>query len=164
MLQEKQETAEGKYLAESKIESHGRTAAALVFEKEKLDNALLKMVTILKQAGRKEESEWLGKHVVTSTNTDFRIRDITEAKEREAAKKVSGSKRKKKDQSEEKSKKVKVKKEFYGDVSMDAEEEDCSDEEEVVTCEVVASTDEEDNDSENVSEDEESDQEAEFDE
>lgn len=164
VLQEKQETAEGKYLAESKIESHGRTAAALVFEKEKLDNALLKMVTILKQAGRKEESEWLGKHVVTSTNTDFRIRDITEAKEREAAKKVSGSKRKKKDQSEEKSKKVKVKKEFYGDVSMDAEEEDCSDEEEVVTCEVVASTDEEDNDSENVSEDEESDQEAEFDE
>ena len=41
-LQEKQE-AGGKFLAESKIESHGRTSALLVFEKEKLDNALLKV-------------------------------------------------------------------------------------------------------------------------
>lgn len=35
-LQEKQETAGGKFLAESKIESHGKTSALLVFEKEKL--------------------------------------------------------------------------------------------------------------------------------
>ena len=43
-LQEKQETAGGKFLAESKIESHGKTSALLVFEKEKLDNALLKVL------------------------------------------------------------------------------------------------------------------------
>lgn len=35
-LQEKQETTGGKFLAESKIESHGKTSALLVFEKEKL--------------------------------------------------------------------------------------------------------------------------------
>lgn len=35
-LQQKQETSGGKYIAESKIESHGRIASLLVFEKEKL--------------------------------------------------------------------------------------------------------------------------------
>ena len=43
-LLKKQETKDGKFLAESKIESHGRTSALLVFEKEKLDNALLKVI------------------------------------------------------------------------------------------------------------------------
>jgi len=43
-LQEKQEIEGGKFLAESKIESHGKTSALLVFEKEKLDNALLKVL------------------------------------------------------------------------------------------------------------------------
>ncbi|KAL7521904.1 hypothetical protein ACHAWX_006627 [Stephanocyclus meneghinianus] len=83
-LQEKHETVEGKYLAESKIESHGRIASLLVFEKEKLDNAFLKVVTILKQSGWEKESSWLAKHVVSSLDSDFVIKGIEQAKEREA--------------------------------------------------------------------------------
>ncbi len=97
-LQEKQETAEGKFLAESKIESHGKTSALLVFEKERLDNALLKVGSKLKQSGLDEDSEWLEDHVVSNLNRDFIIKRVEDAKAREApnTKKTSsgGAKRK----------------------------------------------------------------------
>jgi hypothetical protein len=85
-LQEKQETAEGKFLAESKIESHGKTSALLVFEKERLDNALLKVGSKLKQSGLDEDSEWLENHVVSNLNRDFIIKRVEDAKAREAPK------------------------------------------------------------------------------
>lgn len=110
-LQEKQETTGGKFLAESKIESHGKTSALLVFEKEKLDNALLKAGAKLKQAGLEEDSEWLEDHVVSNLNRDFVIKRVEDAKAREAPKtkkKPAGAKRKVK--SEPTSKKSKKKK------------------------------------------------------
>ena len=153
-LQEKHETTGGKYLAESKIESHGRTASQLVFEKEKLDNALLKVATVLKQAGLKEESIWLGKHVVTSQERDFVIKSIEKAQEREAPKKKtsSGSKRKvKEEHAEKKNKKVKVKRVGEMDDENVASDDDDvsqensdveSDESEAAECEVVEEADE----------------------
>lgn len=177
VLQGKQQTSEGKYLAESKIESHGRVASQLVFEKEKLDNALLKMGATLKQAGLTERCEWLGKHVVTSADREFRIRDVEQAKKREAPKqkKTAGSKRKVKDESNKKKKKVKVKKEEEGSQADDSSQEhsDGSDEESeeaAATCEVVdsdmedaESQDEQEEIEEEMDEDDESDEEAEFD-
>ena len=108
-IQEKQETTGGKFLAESKIESHGKISALLVFEKEKLDNALLKVGAKLKQIGLEEESVWLEEHVVTSLNRDFVIKrgDIQEAKEREAPKKKKSAVSKRKVKTEPVSKKRK---------------------------------------------------------
>ena len=93
-LQEKQQT--GKFIAERKIESHGKIAALLVFEKEKLDNSLLTVSTKLKQAGLVHESEWLENHIIANKNPDFVIKQVAQAKEREApvSKKSAGSKRK----------------------------------------------------------------------
>ena len=75
-LQDKQET---------KIESHGRTASQLVFEKEKLDNGLLKVCSVLKLAGLYEESKWLSKHIATSQDISFKVQNIAEARERDNA-------------------------------------------------------------------------------
>ena len=87
---------QGKFIAERKIESHGKIAALLVFEKEKLDNALLTVSTKLKQNGLVYESEWLEKHIIANNNPDFIIKQVAQAKEREApvSKKSAGSKRK----------------------------------------------------------------------
>lgn len=104
-LHEKQETSDGKFLAESKIESHGKTSALLVFEKEKLDNALLKVGAKLKQVGLEEESEWLEEHVVSNLSRDFKIKNVEDAKAREAPK------RKPKKESSTGAKKRKVKSE-----------------------------------------------------
>lgn len=97
-LQEKQETTGGKLLAECKIESHGKIAALLVFEKEKLDNSLLRVGAKLKQSGLERESEWLENHIVANLNPDFIIKRVAEAKKREAPalkkKAAVGSKRK----------------------------------------------------------------------
>mmetsp|Transcript_17604 Transcript_17604/g.31988 ORF Transcript_17604/g.31988 Transcript_17604/m.31988 type:complete len:286 (+) Transcript_17604:779-1636(+) len=186
-LQEKQETAGGKFLAESKIESHGKTSALLVFEKEKLDNALLKLGTKLKQAGLEEDSEWLEDHVVTNLNRDFVIRRVEDAKAREAPKtkkQKSSSGVKRKVKSEPTGKKSKKKKrvepkeeeeeeEDGSDVddadeasameSVDAESVDDADGDDVVSLSrlTAAMEDDDDDDSEEESESEE---EAEFDE
>ena len=134
-IQEKHETSVGKFLAESKIESHGKISALLVFEKEKLDNALLKVGARLKQAGFEDDSEWLEEHVVASLNRDFDIKkgDIQNAKEREAPKKKRNpaEKRKAKPKSSPKKKK-KVKKEKNETpvaevISSDVEEDDIAD-------------------------------------
>ncbi len=95
-LQEKQKTAGEKFLAENKIESHGKIAALLVFEKEKLDNSFLKVAAKLKQSGLKRESKWLENHIVANLNPDFSIKRVAEAREREAPKKkaTAGTKRK----------------------------------------------------------------------
>ncbi len=63
-----------KYLAESKIRLHGRVAADVVFEKEKSDNALMKIISRLKTCGYEREYKWLEKKVVISTSRDFRIK------------------------------------------------------------------------------------------
>ena len=96
-VQEKQQTTGGKFLAESKIESHGKTSALLVFEKEKLDNAFLTVGAKLKQSGLQQESEWLENHVVANLNPDFTIKRVAEARAREApvpTKNKAGAKRK----------------------------------------------------------------------
>ena len=85
-LQEQETAAGGKFLAESKIASHGKTSAMLVFEKEKLDTALLKVSAKLKQSGLDDESEWLENHVVSNLNRDFVIKRVEDAKAREAPK------------------------------------------------------------------------------
>jgi hypothetical protein len=111
-LQEKQETAEGKFLAESKIESHGKTSALLVFEKERLDSALLKVGSKLKQSGLDDDSEWLENHVVSNLNRDFIIKRVEDAKAREAPKtkkkSSGGAKRKVKSEISFKTKKKRV--------------------------------------------------------
>ena len=74
-MQELLHTGNGKkYLAESKIRLHGRVAADVVFEKEKSDNALMKMISRLKSCGYEREYKWLEKRVVISTSRDFRIK------------------------------------------------------------------------------------------
>ena len=68
-----------------------------MFEKEKLDNAFLKVGAKLKQSGLKRESKWLENRVVANLNPDFSIKRVAEAREREAPapkKKAAGSKRK----------------------------------------------------------------------
>lgn len=128
-LQEKQETAGGKFLAESKIESHGKTSALIVFEKERLDNALLKVAAKLKQSGLDEDSEWLENHVVSNLNRDFNIKRVEDAKAREAPKKKQkssgGAKRKvKSEHSKSKPKKKRVELEEDSDVDDDDADED----------------------------------------
>jgi len=84
-VQEKSNAGDGKLLADSKIESHGRIAAQLVFEKEMSDTALLKMSAKLKAMGFEGEKAWLEKQVVASVSRDFRIKrnEIKAARERE---------------------------------------------------------------------------------
>jgi len=186
-LQEKQETAGGKFLAESKIESHGKTSALLVFEKEKLDNALLKVGAKLKQAGLEEDSEWLEDHVVSNLNRDFGIRRVEDAKAREAPKtkkKAAGGDNKRRVKSEPTSNKSKKKKrviepeeEDDSDVddgadeasvmeSVDADESMDEDGEDVISlARLTADMEDDDEGSDDDSEDEaESEEEAEFDE
>jgi len=97
-LQEKHETTGGKFLTENKIETHGKISALLVCEKEKLDNAFLKIGAKLKHVG--VISDWLQEYSFISLNRDFVIKraDIQLAKEREAPRTkkntVSGDKRK----------------------------------------------------------------------
>jgi len=83
---------DGRLLADSKIESQGRVASQLVFEKEKSDNALLKMSSKLKLQGNDRESTWIENQVVTSISRDFRIdkKKIKTAQESE----TKGKKRK----------------------------------------------------------------------
>ena len=88
VLQEVQGSGDkGKFLAESKIESYGKVSSALVFEKERLDNALLKVGQKLKQLKLEQDSEWLQDKVVVNLNRDFKIIDTEGAKAREAPKK-----------------------------------------------------------------------------
>eukprot|EP00970_Alexandrium_tamarense_P013984 scaffold3786_cov204-Alexandrium_tamarense.AAC.31 len=156
-LQELQETVEGKYLAESKIESHGKTAAALVFEKEKLDNALLRVGSMLKQHGLEEDAMWLEKHVVTTLNRDFGIKSIQDAKEREAPKKRKSATLKK---SRVKSEGGKQKKEKRAKPEPMSEHEDdvdaasvADDESEAVSCEVLTEDVDDDDDDESSDDD-----------
>ena len=135
-LQDKQET---------KIESHGRTASQLVFEKEKLDNGLLKVCSVLKLAGLYEESKWLSKHIATSQDISFKVQNIAEAREREAPKKKksAGSKRKVKKEPTENKKKAKVERDNASHVDDDASQDnsDGSDDEDDVVAEVVSGAD-----------------------
>ena len=62
-------------------------SSALVFEKERLDNALLKVGQKLKQLKLEQDSEWLQDKVVVNLNRDFKIIDTEGAKAREAPKK-----------------------------------------------------------------------------
>ena len=127
-LQGKQETASGKFLAESKIESHGKTSALLVFEKEKLDNALLKVAGKLKQAGLEDESEWLEEHVVNNQNRDFVIKGVADAKAREApkkkVKKEAGAKKRKVKSEPGADKKKKAKKKKQRTAESDEDDDD----------------------------------------
>ncbi|KAL3799646.1 hypothetical protein ACHAW5_004517 [Stephanodiscus triporus] len=128
-LQEKQETAGGKFLAESKIESHGKTSALIVFEKERLDNALLKVAAKLKQSGLDEDSEWLENHVVSNLNRDFNIKRVEDAKAREAPKKkqkLSGGAKRKVKSEHSKSKPKKKRVELEEDSNIDDDSNDDS--------------------------------------
>ena len=98
VLQEVQGSGDkGKFLAESKIESYGKVSSALVFEKERLDNALLKVGQKLKQLKLEQDSEWLQDKVVVNLNRDFKIIDTEGAKAREAPKKKKAAKKEKKE-------------------------------------------------------------------
>jgi hypothetical protein len=144
-LQEKQETAGGKYLAESKIESHGKTSALLVFEKERLDNALLKVASKLKQSGLDEDSKWLESHVVSNLNRDFIITRVNDAKAREAPKtkkKSSGGAKRKVKLEESKSKKKKKRVDL--DERNGSDVDDDADEGSVVEVDADESTDDDD--------------------
>merc|ERR1712238_283046 len=80
-LQEKENTGEGKVLANSKIQSNGRISAQVVFKKERSDNTLLKISAKLKIMGLKKDSLWLENHLVISKSRDFKItRDEKEKK------------------------------------------------------------------------------------
>ena len=85
-LQEKTEAGEGKFITDKKIESHGRIAAQVVFEKERMDNSLNKACLQLSSVGMEADRAWLEKQVVQSANRDFKIKthSIKAAQEREA--------------------------------------------------------------------------------
>jgi len=141
-LQEKHETGEGKFLAESKIESHGKTSALLVFEKERLDNALLKVGSKLKQSGLDEDSEWLENHVVSNLNRDFIIKRVEDAKAREAPKtkkKPSGGAKRKVKSENSKSDKTKKKR-----VDIDKKNDEDADEGSVMEVDADESMDDDD--------------------
>jgi len=131
VLQEVQGSGDkGKFLAESKIESYGKVSSALVFEKERLDNALLKVGQKLKQLKLEQDSEWLQDKVVVNLNRDFKIIDTEGAKAREAPKKKKAVKKEKKEgkgtkrvKKEKKSTKKAMKKRKLS-VGSDEEEED----------------------------------------
>lgn len=73
-MQEMLKIGNGKMLAESKIQTHGRIAADVVFEKEKNDNSLIKLSLKMNACGHEKESKWLEKQVVSSCSRDFRIK------------------------------------------------------------------------------------------
>jgi hypothetical protein len=132
-LQEQETAAGGKYLAESKIASHGKTSAMLVFEKEKLDSSLLKVSAKLKQSGLDDESEWLENHVVSNLNRDFVIKRVEDAKAREApkTKKVKRVVKAEKSSTKARKKRAKVEVEIESDVDDDDDndhDEDVEDE------------------------------------
>ena len=118
-LQEQETAAGGKFLAESKIASHGKTSAMLVFEKEKLDSALLKVSAKLKQSGLDDESEWLENHVVSNLNRDFVIKRVEDAKAREAPKTKKVKRVVKAEKSSSKARKKRAKLEIESDVDDD---------------------------------------------
>ena len=152
-------TKDGKFIAESKIESHGKISALLVFEKEKLDNALLKVGAKLKSAGLEEESAWLEEQVVAVHSRDFDINtdEVENAmameapKERKKTKKEAGAKRKVKSESSKDAKKKKKKKQK---TEVEEEEEEEMDDSDAVA-EVVDGESDEDVDSDEESEEDE---------
>jgi hypothetical protein len=145
-------TKDGKYIAESKIESHGKISALLVFEKEKLDNVLLKVGAKLKLAGLEEESAWLEEQVVAVHSRDFEIKtDQVEnamAMEAPKEKKANGAKRKAKSEPSKNAKRKKKRK-------AETQEEEC--EEEVNDSDAVAEVVEGESDEEGDSNDDEED-------
>jgi len=161
-LSKQTKTKDGKYIAESKIESHGKISALLVFEKEKLDNALLKVGAKLKSAGLEEESAWLEEQVVAVHSRDFEIKTdqvenamaMEAPKEKKTKKKAAGAKRKVKSEPSKKDTKKKKKQK-----AEESEEEEDEDEEEVndsdAVAEVVGGESDEEGDSDEESEGEE---------
>ena len=154
-------TKDGKFIAESKIESHGKIAALLVFEKEKLDNALLKVGARLKSAGLEEESAWLEEQVVAVHSRDFDINtdEVENAmameapKEKKTKTKAAGAKRRVKS---EPLKDAKKKKKQKAEVEEEEEEDEMMNDSDAVA-EVVdgESDDDDDEDSDEESEEDE---------
>ena len=152
-------TKDGKFIAESKIESHGKISALLVFEKEKLDNALLKVGAKLKSAGLEEESAWLEEQVVAVHSRDFEINTdevenamAMEAPKEKKTKKAAGAKRKvKSEPSKDAKKKKKKQKAEVEEEEEDGEEMNDSD----AVAEVVNGESDEEGDSDEESEEEE---------
>ena len=123
------ETDGKNFLAESKIESHGKTAAMLVFEKEKLDNALLKVGAKMKASKLEEDQEWLEDHVVSNLTRSFTIENVEDAMAKEAPKKKKAAGTKRKVKSEPKEKKKKKSKRKKKEVDYEEEEDNDSDNE-----------------------------------
>jgi hypothetical protein len=160
-LSKQTKTKDGKYIAESKIESHGKNSALLVFEKEKLDNALLKVGAKLKLAGLENESSWLEEQVVAVHSRDFEIKtdQVENAMAREApkekeTKKAAGAKRKVKTEPSKRDTKKKEKKEQTSEESEEEDEEDYMNDSDAVA-EVVGGECDEEGDSDEESEVEE---------
>ncbi|KAL7455815.1 hypothetical protein ACHAWC_007336 [Mediolabrus comicus] len=153
-------TKNGKYIAESKIESHGKIAALLVFEKEKLDNALLKVGAKLKSLGLEDESTWLEEQVVAVHSRDFEIKtdEVENAmameapKERKKKAAGAGSKRKVKSEPSKKDKKKKKQKAEELEEEEDEEDEEMNDIDAVAEV-VDGESDEEDDSNEDEEED-----------
>ena len=160
-LSKQTQTKDGKYIAESKIESHGKVSALLVFEKEKLDNALLKVGAKLKSAGLEEESAWLEEQVVAVHSRDFEIKTdqvenamAMEAPKEKKTKKAAGAKRKvKSEPSKKDTKKKKKKKQKAEEPEEEEGEEEMNDSDAVA--EVVDGESDEERDSDEESEDDE---------
>lgn len=152
-------TKDGKFIAESKIESHGKLSALLVFEKEKLDNALLKVGAKFKSAGLEEESAWLEEQVVAVHSRDFEINtdEVDNAMAMEAPKEKKTKKRKVKSEPSKDAKKKKEKAEVEEEEENDEEEMDDSD----AVAEVMSGGSDEEEDGEEESEEvEDSDEEV----
>jgi hypothetical protein len=161
-VQEKSDAGKGKWLAETKIVSQGKIAAQLVFEKERCDNALLKLALKLKADGHEMEYAGVETQVGTSVSRDFNIKtkEIKRAQEREAPRtKTTSTKRKVEDTKHSTKKKQKKSQVDEQDDEDDSDSEHSMEDESSSLVEIAdEASDEEDDETE----DEDSEGEAEF--
>jgi len=100
------------YVSESSIRSHGKIASDLVYEKEKFDLALGRVVTKCKIAKLETKQSFFAQNIVVLKNRDFKIKEgeVADAQKKEGeatAKKVKPEKKRKSEGGTPKKKKKK---------------------------------------------------------
>jgi len=136
VLQERNRTQDGKVMTDSKIDSHGKIASLVVFEKERTDSSILKLSAAKHKLDRSnDETKFLQEKILVSTHRGFKIADseLQAAKERTATSSKSNGKKRKTSSSGPKSSSSKKRTYHDSDVSDSASHmEDASDDEEEI--------------------------------
>ena len=137
-----------KTLTEKQLNSQGKVAAEVVYNKERLDSFLSKASKQLKKMGLEDKSDWLDGHITKSVTRSFKIKtDQIEAAQRREMPQKKEKKRKAKTEGGGKKKAKKKKSKAADDGDSDDDDESMAGTASVLDASVVDDDDEEMDDS-----------------